>query len=190
MARPHPSDDTQPALLHAGRHLHLLQSASGWEYAHRPNARGIVAVLALTEDRRVLLTEQYRPPVKARVIELPAGLAGDIPLMEDEPLVNAARRELREETGYTAREFVKLQSGPSSAGLSTEVITLFQAVGLTRVSDGGGDASEDIKVHAVPLAEVAAWCREKEDAGCLVDFKVFAALHLAVTGRSGSRLWH
>lgn len=189
MSRPPHSDDTPPMVLFAGRHLHLLRTTSGWEYAHRPHARGIVAVLALTDDRRVLLTEQYRPPVRTRVIELPAGLAGDIPLMEDEPLVNAARRELREETGYTAREFTKLMSGPSSAGMSTEIITLFQATGLTKVGEGGGAGSENIRVHAVPVRELRAWCREREEEGLLVDFKVHAALQLALENAGGRRLW-
>lgn len=189
MARPSPSDHQPPVPLHEGRHLHLLKNASGWEYAHRPNARGIVAVLAITGDRRLLLTEQYRPPVKARVIELPAGLAGDIPLMEDEPLVNAAQRELKEETGYVAKSFVKLMSGPSSAGLTSEIITLFQARDVVKVSEGGGDASENIRVHAVPLRDLRIWIREKEDDGCLVDFKVFAALHLASVATGGAALW-
>ena len=88
---------------------------------------------------RSFSTSSIVPPVDCKVIELPPGLAGDIPLQEDEPLETAARRELKEETGYVAKHWELLSEGPSTAGLTDEFITLFYASEMTRVTEGGGD---------------------------------------------------
>ncbi len=177
---------------HTGRYLEYRETDKGWEYVVRPNAKGCVAILAITDDRRVVLTEQYRPPVAKNVIELPAGLAGDIPLQEDEPLETAARRELKEETGYEAKSWVRLTEGPSSAGLTTETNTIFQATELTKMTEGGGTASEDIRVHLVDLGDIPTWCADRQAEGKMVDFKIFAALYLSrqLSGDSGGRLWY
>jgi ADP-ribose pyrophosphatase len=111
------------------------------------------------------------------VIELPAGLAGDVPGEEDEALEAAARRELLEETGYQAKEMVRLFHGPPSAGITSEELTFFLAEGVERVAAGGGDPSEDITVHAVPLDTVADWLEEQARLGKRVDVKVYAGLH-------------
>ena len=175
-----------------GRFLSYLETEKGWEYVTRSNAKGCVAILAMTDDKRIVLTEQYRPPVGRKVIELPAGLAGDIPLQEEEPLLTAAKRELKEETGYEAKNWNVLTEGPSSAGLSDEIITLFYATGLTRMHDGGGVAGEDIRVHFVHRADVVRWCKDRQAEGLLVDFKIFAALQLSASSdqSSQSRLWY
>lgn len=178
--------------IHEGRFLSYRETESGWEYVTRVNAKGCVAVLAVTDDSRVVLVEQFRPPVGRKVIELPAGLAGDIPLQEDEPLVTAAKRELKEETGYEAKNWTMLCEGTSSAGLTDEYITLFYATGLTRVNEGGGTHGEEIKVHFVHRSDVVQWCRDRQGEGRHVDFKIFAALYLAnsVVGPSEGRLWY
>ena len=149
----------------------------GWEYVERPAASGVVAVVALTDDGLLVLIEQYRPPVGRTVIELPAGLAGDVPGQSDEPLAAAAIRELREETGYQAEQMQQLTAGPSSAGLTSEIVTLFLASGLTKVGPGGGDASEDIRVHEVPLVDVHDWLARKLQDGAPTDPKVYAGLY-------------
>lgn len=166
---------TKIDILGTGRFTRLVRKG-GWEYVERTNASGIVLIIALTPEGRLLLVEQHRPPVDARVIELPAGLAGDLADAADEPLAEAARRELLEETGYDAARLVRVAGGPLSAGLTSEVVTVFQAEGLTRVSAGGGDESEDIVVHEVALADVPAFLGAREAAGVLVDPKVYAAL--------------
>ena len=173
MSTPH---DSSPEVLFESRHLRLLKQGH-WEYVERPKTTGIVAILAITDAREIVLVEQYRIPVKSRVIEIPAGLAGDLAGSENEDLAGAARRELLEETGYEAKEMELLTQGPPSAGLSTEVVTFFRARGLTKVAEGGGDSSEDIKVHCVPLAELDAWIKAREREGCLVDYKVYAMLY-------------
>ena len=176
----------KPVIRHSGRFLEFHETELGWEYVIRSNIKGTVGILAITDDRKVVLTEQYRPPVNAPVIELPAGLAGDIPLQEDEPLETAARRELKEETGYEAKTWRKLIDGPSSAGLTNEVVTIFHASGLTRVHEGGGLRGENITVRIIDLGEVMRWCSEQRSEGKLVDFKVFAALYAWKASESGS----
>ncbi len=160
-----------------GRHLRLVRRR-GWEFAERTNATAIVVLVAVTEDGRVLLTEQYREPVERAVIELPAGLVGDRPGEADEDLGTAARRELLEETGYEASGVRPLAAGPPSAGQSTEVVTFVLARGLRKVGPGGGDEHERITLHEVPVAEVAGWLAERARAGLLVDPKVYAGLYL------------
>ncbi len=115
-------------VVHAGKFLSYRRTDRGWEYVTRSNAKGCVAILAVTDDRRVILTEQYRPPVGRQVIELPAGLSGDIPLQEDEPLLVAAKRELKEETGYEAKNWTVLFEGTSSAGMTDEMVERVIAV--------------------------------------------------------------
>ncbi|MCB1207142.1 MAG: NUDIX hydrolase [Verrucomicrobiae bacterium] len=178
--------------VHEGRFLSYRRTSRGWEYVSRTNAKGCVAILAETEDRRILLVEQMRPPVGRRVIELPAGLAGDIPLQEDEPLLVAARRELKEETGYEAKHWIPLLEGTSSAGMTDELVTIYYATGLVRMTEGGGVHGEDIRLHHVHRDDVLQWCRDRESEGMRVDFKIFAALFLAraIGGTTGSRLWY
>ncbi|MFT7582962.1 MAG: ADP-ribose pyrophosphatase [Myxococcota bacterium] len=163
-------------VLAEGRFTRLVRK-NGWEYVERTNTSGIVLVIALTPENELLLVEQFRPPVNARVIELPAGLAGDIVGQEDEALSIAAGRELEEETGFRAARLEEVARGPLSAGLTTEVVTVFRAYELTRVSDGGGDETEDIVVHAVPLADVPVWLATQTAAGVMLDPKVYAALY-------------
>lgn len=175
-----------------GKFLRCERTPSGWEYVTRVNAKGCVAILAETDDKRVVLIEQFRPPVGKQVIELPAGLAGDIPLQEDEPLLSAAKRELKEETGYVAKNWKTLGETPSSAGLTDETNTLFYATGLTRMAEGGGVDGENITVHFVNKFDVPKWCEDRRREGKLVDFKIFAALYLAKGAEQGtkSRLWY
>lgn len=162
-------------LLYRGKHLHLVRRGT-WEFARRPNVCGIVGIVAVTRAAELILVEQFRPPVNARVIELPAGLAGDLADAPVEDLAVAAKRELLEETGYAAATMEVLAAGPVSAGLSDEVITLFRAKGLTKQSDGGGDGSEQITVHQVPLGGIDAWLDGQRRAGKMIDLKVYAGL--------------
>ena len=163
------------SILAKGKYLHLINQ-DGWEYAHRPNTNGVVLIGALTPENKLLLVEQYRVPVASTVIELPAGLSGDIPGQEDEDLVLAAERELIEETGYQAADMQLMMSGPISAGLCDETVSLFIAKDLTRVGPGGGDESEDILVHEVPFDQIEDWLRKQSADGRLLDPKIYAAI--------------
>jgi ADP-ribose pyrophosphatase len=162
--------------LHSGRFLALVKEGH-WEYAHRTNATGAALIVAVTEQRKLLLVEQYRIPVHARTIELPAGIIGDDPEHGDEADVEAARRELIEETGYETGRIKALTHGPASSGLTSETVTLFLATQLHRVGAGGGVAHEEIALHEVPLVEVHEWLETKSKSGVLVDPKVYAGLY-------------
>lgn len=161
-----------------GRFLSLV-SQNGWEFATRVGSTGVVAIIACTDEDDVLLIEQFRPPVGKTVIEIPAGLAGDITGSESEAFEEAARRELLEETGYSAESMRELQTGPSSAGLTDELITFFEATGLTKEHDGGGDDSESITVHRVPRANLRTWLDQQAASGKLIDPKIAAALWMS-----------
>jgi ADP-ribose pyrophosphatase len=161
--------------VYEGRHLSML-SRGGWEYATRNVARPAVGVVAITVSGEVLLVEQHRPPVGMKVFELPAGLSGDIAGKEDEALVEAAKRELLEETGYVASHWTELLNGYSSPGLTDESITLFLAEGLQKEGPGGGDHSEDITVHAAPLDGVLPWLERRH---ATADLKLLAGLYAA-----------
>ncbi len=158
-----------------------LRDRDGWEYCFRTNAHAVVAIVAVTDEQSLLLTEQYRPPLQTRVIELPAGLAGDDVHGED-PVI-AAERELLEETGYRADHLLPLTAGPSSAGLTSEVIHFFLAENARRVAGGGGVGGEEIQVHHVPLNRVHRWLEDRQNQGLMVDPKVYTALYFVQRSR-------
>lgn len=172
------SDSKKPTVMASGRFLSLVER-EGWEYATRLNSTGVVAVVPITDDGKILLVEQYRPPVGKRVIEIPAGLVGDHGDHADETDETAARRELLEETGHEADEWTRLASGPTSPGICDEVMSLFLARRLRRVGEALGDGNEEIVLHEVKLAEVHQWLDRAIEDGMMVDVKVFAGLHLA-----------
>lgn len=161
--------------LAEGRFLRLCRQGR-WEYVQRVNASGAVHIVAVTPEDELLLVEQFRAPVGARVLELPAGIVGDEADHRDESAEAAAGRELVEETGYRPGRVERLHRGPSAPGMAAEIITLVRAHDLTRVGDGGGVDGEDIVVHRVPLADARAWLQARADEGCLVDHRVFAGL--------------
>lgn len=171
----------QCRLIAETSHLQLLRRG-GWSFVRRKSSTGVVTIVPVTDEHEVVLVEQYRPPVGTSVIEFPAGLAGDVSGAEDESLETAARRELLEETGYEATRWTRLFSGPSSAGLTDEVITFFLATGLRRRHAGGGDDSESIQVHLVPLAQVEGWLAERVAMGCMIDSRLFSGLYFTRNG--------
>jgi ADP-ribose pyrophosphatase len=155
-----------------------LQERDRWEYAFRTNASGVVVMVPVTDAGELVLVEQYRIPVRSRVLELPAGLVGDA----DDPgesLETAAQRELIEETGYRAGYFEELLTCPSTPGMSDEIVSIFYAGGLERVGPGGGSGNEDISVHRVPLESAAGWLAAKLAEGLMVDPKIYAGLFWA-----------
>ena len=174
--------EPEPIIQWQGEHLRVLKSGR-WEYVERIKTTGAVVIAAVTEGGNLILTEQYRPPVAKRVIELPAGLAGDLCGHETEELAMAARRELLEETGYEAREMILLAAGPPSAGLSSEMVTFFRATGLRCVAKGGGDDHENIQIHQVPLARIHEWLEQRTAEDILIDPKVYVGLYFMATGK-------
>ena len=160
-----------------GRYLGMKER-NHWEYAYRTNASGVVVIVPVTEAGELVLVEQYRVPVESRVMELPAGLVGD-DADPGESLQQGAQRELIEETGFRAASFQELLTCPSTPGMSDEMVTIYFASGLQRVGAGGGDSSEDIIVHIVPLGEVEEWLEARSAEGILLDPKIYAGLFWA-----------
>jgi ADP-ribose pyrophosphatase len=169
--------------LFNGKYLRLKRRGR-WEYAERTNAGSAVIIVAVTPDDRVLFVEQYRVPIECRSIEMPAGLVGD--LGEDESIELAAQRELLEETGWQAERIEVLMAGPSSSGMSNEIIAFARAHGLTRVHAGGGDESENITVHEIPRREAAAWLDRQRRSGFSIDPKLYAGLYFLDRNPDGS----
>jgi ADP-ribose pyrophosphatase len=147
-----------------------------WEFVARNTNTPAVGIVAITDDGKIVLVEQHRPPVGGRVVELPAGLAGDIAGAEDEALLDAAKRELLEETGYVAAKWAELSRAYTSPGLTDESVVLFLAQGLTKQSAGGGDSGEQIMIHEVALDNVISWLQMNE---LSLDVKLLAGLYAA-----------
>lgn len=175
-------DDT-PETMCEGKYLRLVRRGH-WEYAERTNAGSAVIVIAVTPEDKLLFVEQFRVPMDANSIEMPAGLVGDTDA--NDTLEDAARRELLEETGWLASEVKVLMVGPTSSGMSNEVIAFVRARGLTRVHAGGGDETENITVHEVPVADAPRWLAAKMAEGYAMDAKLWAGLWLIDRDPDGS----
>ncbi len=110
---------------------------------------GAVCVIPVLENGDVIMERQYRYPLDRVILEIPAGKL-DAP---DENRLSAIRRELREETGYTADEWTELGDFHPAPAYSDEYITMYLARGLHK---GERDLDEDefLDVYAIPLADL------------------------------------
>lgn len=173
-----------PTLVYDGKFLRMFERGT-WEYVERAHAGGLAAIiLAVTPDDNVLFVEQFRVPLQAPTIEMPAGLVGDI--HAGESIEVSAIRELEEETGWTAEHAQVLMIGPTSSGMSSEKIAFVLASGLRRVGSGGGDGNENIIVHEVARAGAAAWLVKKMAEGFELDAKLWAGLWMLDHNLDGS----
>lgn len=138
-------------------------STSTREYITHP---GAVAVLALLDNGKLVMERQYRYPLHREFIELPAGKIDD-----DEDILFCAQRELLEETGYVAREWVHLTTAWPCIGYADECMEYFLARGLThegsRLDDG-----EFLEVFELSLEDALEWVR----AGKISDSKTIVGL--------------
>jgi ADP-ribose pyrophosphatase len=166
----------KPEVLYTGKFVQLVRDGR-WEYVSRVNAKGAVFVLAITAARELILVEQFRVPVQARTLELPAGIYGDADSPDGETPEACALRELEEEAGYTGSSARVLIKGPVAPGLTSEMLFLVEATGLTKTGAGGGVGGEDIKVHVVPLAQIREWLARKAADGMLVEPRIYTGLY-------------
>ncbi|WP_197409513.1 NUDIX hydrolase [Erythrobacter sp. YT30] len=159
-----------------------------WEYVGRSRGIRAAAVIAIDEDedgtRHAILVSQYRVPLSQFCLEIPAGLVGDEAGSEGEPAIEAATRELEEETGYRAGSIQVLGEFYSSPGMVSECFTLLRATDLTKVSEGGGLHDENITVHRIPLADVPRFVDDWRAAGHGVDVRI--ALFMNYLGETKS----
>jgi ADP-ribose pyrophosphatase len=172
-------DTEQRQILAEGKYMRLVKRGR-WEWAERTNCTGAVVIMPVTREKQVVFVEQYRHPLDCKVIELPAGLVGDDAGADGEQQLTAAKRELIEETGYASDHWQFLLEGPSSPGLTTEGYAMYLAADAYRIGEGGGDETEEIIIHLVPLEKAEAWLEEQRSAGLLVDPKVYAGLFFAM----------
>jgi 8-oxo-dGTP pyrophosphatase MutT (NUDIX family) len=153
-----------------------------WEAVERVNCSGIVVIVPVTSDKEFLLIRQFRPVLNNFVIEFPAGLND-----KGESLISAARRELIEETGCDAGEFVFLAEGPVSSGMSTEMLTVFLAKNVSPASreikeQNPADESESIEIITTPLSKIYEVLDDFRRKGDYIDLKVYGLIELAKKG--------
>ena len=140
--------------VYSGRLLHVRSDkirlpdggVSGREYIRH---NGAVAIIPVTDSGEVIIERQFRYPVDEVITEIPAGKLDT----KDEPRLDAAKRELREETGITADEWTDLGTFYPTSAYSDEVITIYMARGL-HYGERELDEGEFLNVEAVPLADL------------------------------------
>jgi ADP-ribose pyrophosphatase len=138
-------------------------STSTREYITHP---GAVAVLALLDNGNLVMERQYRYPLHREFIELPAGKIDD-----NEHILECAQRELLEETGYVAREWIHLTTAWPCIGYANERMEYFLARGLTHEGRQLDDG-EFLEVFELSLADALEWVR----AGKISDSKTIVGL--------------
>jgi len=160
--------------LHQGRVFLMVREnvtldngvSTDLDYIEHPGAAAIVPLIASGE---VLLIKQYRHALKQYIWEIPAGT-----LDPGEPVMECARRELIEETGYAAEVWRKLGEITPVPGYSDERVHLFLASELTAARQEL-DADEVLAVHRMPLARALDMITR----GDIQDAKTICALLLA-----------
>jgi ADP-ribose pyrophosphatase len=134
--------------------------------------RDWATVLALTRDQQVVLVRQYRHGAQKVILELPGGAMepdGESPL-------EAARRELLEETGYTSDNFLQIGCVSPNPANQTNLIYSFLALDVEKVDGQNLDDTEEIEVLLKPLQEVIAMTKNGELLQTMQVSAVFFAL--------------
>ncbi|POR55629.1 ADP-ribose pyrophosphatase [Paraburkholderia eburnea] len=167
--------------LHAGKFLTLKCDTVALpdgkratrEYVQHP---GAVMVIPLFDDGRVLMERQYRYPLARVMTEFPAGK-----LDPQEGALACAKRELKEETGYEAREYIYLTKIHPVISYSTEFIDIYLARGLT-AGESKLDEGEFLETFTATLPELLGWVRE----GKITDVKTIIGTFWLEKALSGS----
>ncbi|RFB17058.1 NUDIX hydrolase [Bacillus sp. HNG] len=119
---------------------------------------GAVAILAITNDRKLVMVQQYRKALEKVIVEIPAGK-----LEKGEAPEVTAKRELEEETGYDCETLTPLISFYTSPGFADELVHLFIAKGLKKMENPAGlDEDEFVDVLEVTLEEAVDLIKEKK----------------------------
>src|SRR5699024_4069700 len=110
---------------------------------------GAVAIIAITDDDKIIFVEQYRKPLERSLIEIPAGK-----LEPNEQAEITALRELEEETGYTTKKLDYITSIYTSPGFADEIMHIYYTNSITRVENPAElDDDEFVKVHYLTFDE-------------------------------------
>ena len=116
-----------------------------------------VNVIPLTADQQVIMVEQWRHGTRSVHLETPGGL-----MDAEETPEQSARRELREETGYDADEFVRLGTVHPNPAIQTNQQHYVLAKNCRKTAEPSLDHAEDIRVRLVPLVNVPAMIERGE----------------------------
>jgi ADP-ribose pyrophosphatase len=132
---------------------------------------GAVAILAITDDKKVVMVEQYRKALERTIVEIPAGK-----LEKGEEPALCARRELEEETGYECESLEWLTSFYTSPGFADEIVHVYVARGLSKKENAAAlDEDEFVNLEELTLEEAAQYVKEQK----IYDAKtVFAVQYL------------
>ena len=161
-------------ILFANKWLELVESGK-WFFARRPAGTKNVIVVAVTDDEQLVMVEQHREAVGGNVIELPAGIVDP-----GEEVLVAARRELMEETGYSAEEVLLAGTFVTSPGITDEKAHVVIAMGIKQKGDGGGklEEGESIVIHRIPVRDVFPWLDAHIAAGTHVSATIYSSIAL------------
>lgn len=145
--------------LYKGKFM-SLKKVGNWEYVERNNCRSAVIIIPITDEDEIVLIEQMRIPLGRNVIEFPAGLVGDD--CSEESFLQAACRELEEETGYVLKDNDCSYYGEfcTSPGLTNEKVHLIR---FNVVKKDGANPEDGIKLHVVPLVDFSKWISNKRE---------------------------
>jgi ADP-ribose pyrophosphatase len=114
-----------------------------------------INIIALTAENEVVLVEQYRAGIHEPSLEIPGGMVDD-----GENHLEAAKRELLEETGYISDSWKIIGKASSNPAILTNFTHLYLAVNCRKVQEQQTDGNEDIKVHVLPLNEFLSLVKE------------------------------
>jgi len=128
-------------------------------------------IVALTKTGEVILVRQYRHGACDVLLEFPGGVVED-----GEDPVEGAKRELLEETGYTASEFILVGKLYPNPALQTNTLYCYLAMDAKKVSGQNLDAGEDIEVHLMPLDELVVLAKRGEFPHALMNSVLFSVL--------------
>ncbi len=131
---------------------------------------GAAVILPVTSDNKIIMVNQFRPSLKKWLLELPAGT-----IEKPESPLSCAKRELEEETGYSAQSFKELGQFTPLAGFCDEIQHLFIATELTKTERLNCDDDEVIEVLALTIQEL----EQKIIFGEITDSKTIACLSKA-----------
>ena len=159
------------------------KTGSDWVYAHRPNARDVVIIVPVIENKKVLFIIEERPPlvsegISNRSIAVPAGLVGDE--RKNESIEDAINAELMEEAGLKAdRIDIKTRKAASSPGCVSEVVTIAIAYInkyeiISKPVDDGGVIIDRVLVD---IKNIYPWLREQEENGAVIAAQTLAGLY-------------
>lgn len=118
---------------------------------------GAVAMIAMTDENKILFVKQYRKPLERSLVEIPAGRIEP----HEDPKITAIR-ELEEETGYTTEDLQYVTSFYTSPGFADEKIYIYFSNQLTRLTNKvAGDEDEFVEVYELTLEEATEMMNEK-----------------------------